>query len=415
LTQLTIWQTTVSVEEFYRRFRELAMGQVRPERFEIAIPQGDLDDLSERLGRTRWAPDNAPADWSYGVPDGYLRELVDYWRTTYDWRSQEAALNAYEHWRVELDGVPIHYVRIPGRGPDPLPVILTHGWPWTFWDYRQVLAPLTDPASFGGDPRDALELIVPSLPGYVFSSPLPPAGVGFEQTADLWHRLMREVLGFERYGAAGGDWGAFVSAQLAHVHPAGLVGSYLTFPALLDVDLSALSAADYAADEAGWFEQTMIGLGSSRSHMAVHIADPQTLTYAMVDSPVGQAAWMLERRRAWSDCGGDVERRFSKDDLITSFALYWLTNSFGSAARYYAESFRTPWQPRHDRQPALQAPTGIAVYPKEIVLAPRALAQQHANLVHWSVMSRGGHFSAAEEPEPYVEDLRSFFRPLRAR
>jgi pimeloyl-ACP methyl ester carboxylesterase len=385
----------------------------RPERFKIDVPQVDVDDLDRRLRATRLADDFANDDWSYGVPARYLRELVDYWLDGFDWRAQEAAMNEVDHWRVEIDGILLHYVHVPGNGPDPLPLVLTHGWPWTFWDYRKVLAALADPGSHGGDPDDAFDVVVPSLPGYMFSTPMTTPGVGFVRTADLWRRLMVDVLGHQRYGAGGGDWGAFVTAQLAHEAPDGLVGAYLSFPALLGANLAGLGPNDYGPDEAGWFEQTMVGLLSSQSHMAVHIADPQTLAYAMTDSPVGQAAWMLERRRAWSDCAGDVERRFSKDELITSFALYWLTRSFPTAVRYYAESFRAPWTPVHDRQPTLQAPTGIAVFPKEIVLAPRSLAEQHANLVHWTVMPRGGHFAPAEEPELYVEDIRAFFRPLR--
>jgi pimeloyl-ACP methyl ester carboxylesterase len=385
----------------------------QPERFEVDIPQDDVDALMDHLRRTRWADDFANDQWQFGVPAAYLRELVTYWTDSFDWRAQEAAMNAVDHFRVTIDEIPIHFVHVPGKGPDPLPLVLTHGWPWTFWDYRRVIAPLTDPASFGGDPADAFDLVVPSLPGYAFSTPMTTPGVGFPRTADLWHRLMTDVLGFDRYGAGGGDWGAFVTAQLAHVAPEGLIGAYLTFPALLGANLAALRPDDYAPDEAGWFDQTMIGLQSGQSHMAVHIADPQTLAYAMTDSPVGLASWMLERRRAWSDCGGDVERSFSKDDLLTSFSLYWLTRSFPTAVRYYAESFRMPWAPVHDRTPTLQAPTGVAVYPKEIVLAPRRMVEEHANLVHWSVMPRGGHFAPAEEPDLYVEDIRTFFRGLR--
>jgi pimeloyl-ACP methyl ester carboxylesterase len=385
----------------------------QPARFEIDIPEADLDDLSRRLRATRWADDFANDDWSFGVPASYLRGLVEYWLDGYDWRVHEAAMNEFQHWRVVLDGIPIHYMHVRGRAPNALPLVLTHGWPWTFWDYQKVLGPLADPSSSGGDPRDAFDLVVPSLPGYAFSTPMTTAGVGFVRTAELWHRLMHDELGYDRYGAAGGDWGAFVSAQLAHVAVGGVVGAYLTFPALLGANLAGLGPDDYAPDEAGWFEQTMVGLRSGQSHMAVHITDPQTLAYAMTDSPVGLASWMLERRRAWSDCDGDVERRFTKDDLITSFALYWLTRSFASAVRYYAESFRMPWTPVHDRQPTLQAPTGIAVFPKEIVLAPRRLAEKYANLVHWSVMPRGGHFAPAEEPGLYVDDIRAFFRPLR--
>jgi len=386
----------------------------KPERFDVSIPQADLDDLARRLASTRWAPDYANDDWSFGVPAPYLRELVDHWLSGYDWRRHEAAMNTYDHWRVTLDGVPIHYVHIPGKGPDPLPLILTHGWPWTFWDYEKVMRPLADPAAFGGDPADAFDLVVPSLPGYVFSTPMTVRGVGFSRTGSLWHRLMREVLGYERYGAGGGDWGAFVTAQIAHENPAGFVGAYLSFPALLGSDLTAALSADlYTEDEAGWLERSLGKLAASQSHMAVHVADPQSLAYGITDSPAGMAAWMLERRRAWADCDGDVERRFTKDELITSFALYWLTGSFASAIRYYAESFRTPWAPTHDRQPVLQAPTGIAVFPGEILLVPRAFAERYANLVHWSVMPAGGHFAPAEEPDLYVEDIRAFFRALR--
>jgi pimeloyl-ACP methyl ester carboxylesterase len=386
----------------------------KPERFDVSIPQADLDDLARRLASTRWAPDYANDDWSFGVPAPYLRELVDHWLSSYDWRRHEAAMNTYDHWRVTLDGVPIHYVHIPGKGPDPLPLILTHGWPWTFWDYEKVMRLLADPAAFGGDPADAFDLVVPSLPGYVFSTPMTVRGVGFSRTGSLWHRLMREVLGYERYGAGGGDWGAFVTAQIAHEDPAGFVGAYLSFPALLGADLTAALSADlYTEDEAGWRERSIVKLATSQSHMAVHVADPQSLAYGITDSPAGMAAWMLERRRAWADCDGDVERRFTKDELITSFALYWLTGSFASAIRYYAESFRTPWAPIHDRQPVLQAPTGIAVFPGEILLVPRAFAERYANLVHWSVMPAGGHFAPAEEPDLYVEDIRAFFRALR--
>jgi pimeloyl-ACP methyl ester carboxylesterase len=391
------------------------MVTAEPRAFNVDIPQHDLDDLRDRLRRTRWPADFGNDDWRFGTPERYLRELVGHWADRFDWRAQEAAMNGFEHWRVAIDGVPIHYVLEQGQGPAPLPVILTHGWPWTFWDYRHVIRPLADPTSHGGDAADAFTVIVPSLPGYVFSTPFATPDVGFTQTADLWHRLMTEVLGFDAYGAGGGDWGAFVTAHLAHVAPPELVGAYLTFPALLDFDFTALTPDAYSDEEraAGWFEQSMVGSASGHAHMAVHIGDPQSLAYGLTDSPTGLAGWMVKRRRAWSDCGGDVESRFSKDDLLTSFSLYWLTNSFGSAIRMYSSSFRAPWTPVHDRTPALQAPVGIGVFPKELALLPRRAAEQHANLVHWTVMPRGGHFAAAEEPELFVEDLRAFFRPLR--
>ena len=382
-----------------------------PVPFEVSVPDATLDDLRTRLARTRWADDFANETWSFGVERGYLTELTDYWRDGFDWRAQEAAMNAFSHWTVDVDGVPLHFLREPGRGPDPLPLVLTHGWPWTFWDYERVIRPLADPASFGGDPRDAFEVIVPSLPGYAFSSPLRTPGIGFVETADLWARLMRDVLGFDRFGAHGGDSGAYVSAQLGHAYEDRVVGVHLHFPMLLSLDFTTLLPDDYGPGEEGWFEQNRSG--RHVSHYVVQIDDPQTLAYAMHDSPVGMAAWLLERRRAWSDCNGDVESRFTKDQLLTNASLYWLTETFATSVRFYAESYRTPWTPRHDRTPTVRVPTGIAVFPRELMLVPREVAARHADLVHWTVMPRGGHFAPMEEPELLVDDLRTFYRSLR--
>jgi len=232
------------------------MTQPEPSPFSVEVPEAELHELRRRLGSTRWADDFANDGWVFGVPTPYLQELVEYWIESYDWRSHEAAMNEQHHWRVTIDGIPVHYMHVPGHGPDPFPLVLTHGWPWTFWDYRKVLTLLTDPGASGGDPADAFELVVPSLPGYGFSTPLSRPGIGFTRTADLWHTLMHHVLGYERYGAGGGDWGAFVSAQLAHLDPDGFVGAYLTFPALLGADLAGLGPQDYGPAEAGWFEQT---------------------------------------------------------------------------------------------------------------------------------------------------------------
>jgi pimeloyl-ACP methyl ester carboxylesterase len=254
---------------------------------------------------------------------------------------------------------------------------------------------------------------LPSLPGFVFSAPLTTTGVGYPRVAHLWHSLMTDTLGYQRYGAGGGDWGAFASAHLAHVNPPGLVGVHLTFPALMGFDYYALQPEDFSAEETGWYEQCKYGQSVGYAHMAVHITDPQTLAYALTDSPVGLAAWMLERRRAWSDCDGDVARRFTKDQLLTSFSLYWLTRTLASALRAYPESFRLPWTPEHDGQPVMAAPTGIAQFPKELAMVPRHICEKYANLTQYTVMPRGGHFAPAEEPTLVVNDIRSFFRPLR--
>ncbi len=383
--------------------------------FTVSIPQARLDDLQARLANTRWPPEFAVPEWSRGVSGRYMRELVTYWRESYDWRAAEARINAFPQFIAEVDGVPIHFIHVRGKGPNPTPLVLTHGWPWTFMDFAHVIGPLSDPAAHGGDPADSFDVIVPSLPGFVFSGQSAAGDIGYGETARLWTRLMRDGLGYQRFGAHGGDAGAFVTAQLGHAHAEAMTGVHLAFPILPGVAHGAFDPAEFDTPEERAMFDAQDGEGRHYTHLMVHVLEPQTLAFAMHDSPVGQAAWMLHRRRAWSDCAGDVESRFSKDDLITSFALYWLTESFGSAIMAYAASrYHLPMPLAHDRQPAIEAPTGVAVFPRELGHIPRSLAARHSDLRQWSVMPRGGHFAAAEEPELLVEDLRAFFRPLRA-
>jgi pimeloyl-ACP methyl ester carboxylesterase len=380
--------------------------------FRIEVSDERLALLDARLRGTVWA-DDPPGDgdaWRYGVSGPYLRELVTYWADGYDWRAHESAMNRWPHVRGTIEGVTVHALHERGTGPAPLPLVLTHGWPWTFWDFAEVVEPLAHPERFGADPADSFDVVVPSLPGSVFSSP-SRAGIGWRETAGLWVELMA-ALGYDRFGAHGGDSGAYVTAQLAHEFPEHVVGAHLTFPALLGADLGSFTREDFAPDEVDAFDRQR-SAQVNMTHFLTHTLEPQTLAWAMQDSPTGMAAWMLQRRRAWSDCDGDVERRFSKDDLVTSFSLYWLTGTFAGSVRYYAESFAVPWVPSHRRRPTLQAPTGIAVFPYELAHVPRAVAEREANLVHWSRMDRGGHFAPAEEPELVVDDLRAFFRPLR--
>jgi pimeloyl-ACP methyl ester carboxylesterase len=390
------------------------LGRATP--FEIAVPDDALDDLRARLDRTRFADDFGNDDWSFGVPGDYLHAVIDHWREQFDWRAQEAALNRFSHWRADVRGVPIHFVHERGRGPAPMPLILTHGWPWTFWDYEQVIGPLVDPVAFGGDAGDAFNLVVPSLPGTAFSSPLRTTGIGVTATARLWMQLMRDVLGYDRFAAGGGDSGAFVSAWLGHAHADHVIGVHLSFPATVSMAAYAsIRPGDYSEEEQSWLAQPAPRARGTAAHMAVHVEDPQTLAWAMNDSPVGLAAWLIERRRNWSDCNGDVERRFSKDQLLTTVSLYWLTETFHSSVRFYAESFREPWPLVHDREPPIEAPTAVAVFPEELLRVPRRFMERQANLARWTVMPRGGHFAPAEEPDLLVEDIRAFFRPLRGR
>ena len=386
---------------------------MQPELFTIDVPQAVLDDLAERLRRTRWPVDYANDDWRYGTNRAYLEELVDHWLNRYDWRVHEAAMNAFANYKVTLDGVPIHFVHEKGKGPNPIPLILTHGWPWTFWDFNQTIRPLTDPAAFGGDPADAFDVIVPSLPGYGFSSPLTVPGISPAKTVDLWDRLMREVLGYERYGAQGGDWGAIITAQMGHKFADHLIGIHLNMPGLPGGVLGNVKAEDYGPGEEEWFERMNTRMRGAQSHLAVNTNDPQTAAYALNDSPAGLAAWIVERRRNFGDTGGDVESRFSKDHLITTVMIYWVTESFGTAMRYYWEHAHDPWRAVHDRTPVVEAPTGIAVFPMELLLVPRKVAERETNLVQWSLMPSGGHYAQTEEPELFVEDVRAFFRKVR--
>ena len=389
-------------------------GAPRPEPFEIAIDDAALADLHDRLARTRFVDDFANDDWSYGVGRDYLEELVTYWRDEFDWRAVEAEMNAYEHHRVVLDDLPIHYLTAPGNGPAPLPLILSHGWPWTFWDFHKVIGPLSDPGAHGGDPADAFDVVVPSLPGYGFSSPLRTAGVTPAVIADLWDRLMHDVLGYDRFGAQGGDWGASVTARLGHAHADHLVGVHLSLPAFITLDPRMVGPDEFGPGEEDWYEKTRRKRKTIDADMTVHRRDPQTLAAALNDSPAGLAAWIVERRRSWSDCGGDVERRFTKDDLLTTVSIYWFTQTFHTSARLYAEMFRgATMMPVHDRTPEVEAPTGIAVFPEDVFLVPRSVAAERTDLRRWTVMPRGGHFAPMEEPELLVEDVRAFFRPLR--
>jgi len=380
--------------------------------FKVSIAQEKLDDLAARLRNTRWAPEFAVPEWSRGVSGRYLRELTDYWLNGYDWRAQEARINALPQFIAEVDGIPIHYVHVKGKGPSPAPLVLNHGWPWTFMDFAKVVGPLSDPAAFGGDPADAFDVIVPSLPGFIFSGQSPQGDIGYTETARLWTKLMHG-LGYERFGAHGGDAGAFVTARLGHAHAETMIGVHLALPVLPGWDRGPIAVEAFSPEERAMYEAQDFS-GGLTTHLWVHTLEPQTLAWAMHDSPVGQAAWMLHRRRAWSDCGGDVERRFSKDELITSFALYWLSESFVTAiAAYGASRYIDPMKLAHERKPEIEAPTGFAVSPRELAHVPRSLAARHSNLRSWTIMPRGGHFAAAEEPELLVADLRQFFRPLR--
>ncbi|MDH4144342.1 MAG: epoxide hydrolase [Acidimicrobiia bacterium] len=385
-----------------------------PQRIQVDIPQADLDDLRARLRNTRWPVDPGNADGRYGAQASWMRDLVGYWAEDYDWRAVEAQMNAYEHYKVDIDGVPIHYQRVPGQGPNPMPLILTHGWPWTFWDLHKVVDPLADPAAHGGDPADSFDVIVPSLPGYGLSVPLQRTGIGAVEVAELWVKLMRDVLGFDRFGAQGGDWGAIITAQMGHAFAEYLFGVYLTMSVIpASFGERGPRREEFAADEQWMLERAAEARRSTEAHVSVHRRDPQTLAYAMADSPAGLGAWLWHRRDIWSDRGA-IES-FGRDDLCTLASLYWFNSSFASAIRLYAEQFNRPQTAAlvHERSPIIEAPTGYGVFAKDLLFVPRSFAERHTNLHRWSVFPEGGHFAPPEQPEVVVRELREFFRPLR--
>lgn len=388
---------------------------MKAEPFEISVPDAELDDLRLRLERTRWADDLGNADWRYGVERGWLEGMIRYWREDYDWRVTERRINQLGNFRTVIEGVPLHFAHVRGKGPSPVPLLLLHGWPWTFMDFYALVGPLSDPGAHGGDPADAFDLIVPSLPGFGFSMPLTRTGLDVPRSAELFATLMTDVLGYSRYAVGGGDWGSVLCGQIAHAHPNNVIGLLTSIPLFPALDLMAITPDDFAPDEQWMLERRAATRMLSASHVAVHSNDPQTLAYALVDSPVGTAAWLWERRRAWSDCDGDLLAVHDRDFLCTLASIYYLTRSIGTSLRSYFEHFRSgmPIKPRHNRMPVIEVPCAFAVHPKDVMLIPRSIAAKMTNLERWTVMPRGGHFGLSEQPTESVNEFRAFFRTLR--
>ena len=380
--------------------------------FQFHVPDSVLDDLRERLARTRW-PDEIPdTGWDYGSNLAYVKELVEYWRTDFDWRAQEAYINSFDHFRTEVEGLGIHYIHAKGKGPNPLPLIITHGWPSAFFELLKVIPRLTDPAAYGADPGDSFDVVVPSMPGYGFSDPAREPGMSISRVADLWARLMTENLGYQRFVAQGGDWGAGITARLGFAYPQSVAGIHVTAvsAAAMSPDLSGdarpLSEAEKAllAEREQWRQDE-----GGYSH--IQGTKPQTLAYGLNDSPAGLAAWIVEKFRTWSDCGGDVESRFSKDELLTNITLYWATETIASSVRLYYESQHNPWTFGPGER--ITVPCAVALFPVDLSHPPREWAERSYNVQRWTEMPRGGHFAALEEPDLLAEDMREFFRAMR--
>lgn len=382
--------------------------QIEP--FQITVPDADIDDLRRRIGATRWAPATPSPAWLQGVDSAWLRELAQYWAERFDWREAERRLNLQPQFLAQVEGQRVHFVHRRGVGPACYPLVITHGWPGSFFEFHALLDRLCDPAAFGCDPADAFDVVVPSLPGFAFSQAPVEAGTAAFQVADLWASLMRG-LGYERFGAQGGDLGAGVSIALAARHPERVDGIHLNFlPSSYEPASGAAQTPLTPEEEAYLQEKNAWGaLEGGYAHM--HGTKPQTVAASLNDSPMGLAAWIGEKFRAWSDCDGEVERVFSKDELLTNISLYWFTQSIGSAMQMYWENRLQPM--RFAEGQRVVPPVGFARFPKEINHPPRSWLERTFNVVQWTDMPSGGHFGAMEQPDQLATEIRRFFRKLR--
>jgi pimeloyl-ACP methyl ester carboxylesterase len=377
------------------------MSVVQP--FRIDIPDADLADLRDRLHRTRWPEPECVDDWSQGIPLAYTRELASYWAGEYDWRAREAALNRFDQFTTDIDGLNIHFIHQRSPHDDALPLVITHGWPGSIVEFQKVIGPLTDPTRYGGRAEDAFHVVCPSLPGYSFSGKPSATGWGVDKTAAAWETLMTR-LGYDRYGAQGGDWGAAVTTGIgingghcAAIHLNMPLGTPARTDNPTEEEKKALAAAKHYSDwDSGYSKQQ-----STR---------PQTLGYGLTDSPAGQLAWIVEKFWAWTDCDGHPENVLSRDEMLDNVMLYWLTASAASSARMYWQSFRKSSLLSSGR---VELPTGIAAFPKEVMPAPRPWCESRYHITHWTDMPRGGHFAAFEQPELFVDDVRTFFAQVR--
>ena len=381
---------------------------VRP--FTIAVPDTVLEDLQVRLDNARLPDQLDGVGWDYGAELGYVRDLISYWRDGFDWRAQEARLNEFDQYKTVIDGLDIHFIHQRSPEADALPIIITHGWPGSIVEFMKIIGPLTDPVAHGGQAEDAFHVVAASMPGYGFSDKPREPGFGPEQIANTNAKLMAR-LGYDRYGVQGGDWGSIVSQWHAFNHADVVAGMHINMvvagppPDMEDptagvppeeLERSQARQAFYTTDENGYAQ--------------IQGTKPQTVGYGLNDSPVGQAAWIVEKFRAWCDCGGDPESIFTKDELLTNIMIYWVTETATSSARLYYESGNAAASRALGR---IEVPTGAAIFPYELFIAPRKWAEASYNLVHWTEMPRGGHFAAMEQPELLVADLRTFFQDLR--
>ena len=380
---------------------------IRP--FEITVPDSVLDDLKLRLEQTRLPDQLDGVGWDYGTELDYLTDLITYWREEFDWRAQEQQLNQFDQFKTRIDDLDIHFIHQRSPEADAIPMIITHGWPGSIAEFTKIIGPLTDPVAHGGAAEDAFHVVAPSMPGYGFSDKPRSRGFGPEQIAEVNAALMGR-LGYEKYGIQGGDWGSIVSSRHAFNHPEAAIGLHLNMlvggPPPGGDPTEGVPPEELERSQA---RRSFYNTAES-AYSQIQGTKPQTLGYALTDSPAGQAAWIVEKFRAWCDCNGDPESVFTRDEILTNITIYWVTQTATSSARLYYESSRAPTSRPMGR---IDVPTGAAIFPYELFITPRRWAEASFNITHWTEMPRGGHFAAMEQPELFVEDLRTFFRPLR--
>jgi pimeloyl-ACP methyl ester carboxylesterase len=377
--------------------------------FSIPFSQLAVDDLCDRLRRTRWLDEIPGSAWTYGFDRQFLLEICDYWMNHFVWEDQVKRLSEFHHHQYLSNGTATHFIYERGRGPDPIPLILTHGWPGSFVEMAAIIPLLTDPAAHGSDSADSFDVVVPSLPGFGFSTLPSGGGMNAFRIADLWVKLM-DQLGYSRFAAQGGDLGAGVSTALGLHHADRILGIHLNFvpgsyrPCLEPGTRLEPAEEQFLADASCWSEE-------NGAYAHIQRTRPQTAAYALNDSPVGLAAWILEKFRDWSDCSGDLYRRFSRDELLTNVTLYWMTQTISSSFQMYYEGRSAPLH--FEKGSRVHVPCAFAHFPKEILFPPRLWVERGYNVQHWTNMPSGGHFAAAEEPELLAADIRAFFRAWR--
>ena len=378
------------------------MSEIR--KFQLEVTDAVLDDLKKRLSMTRWPNKEIPEDWSQGIPLGYMQELCDYWQHEYDWRAREERLNRFPQFITEIDGVDIHFIHLPSAHENARPLIITHGWPGSVVEFHKVIEPLADPTAHGGNTEDAFHVVVPSLPGYGFSGKPEVTGWGIEKIADIWGALMAR-LGYDHYFAQGGDWGAMVTTHIGLQDKEHCDAIHLNMPVVIP---DANTMAELTPSEQASLMSMKFYQDWDSGYSKQQSTRPQTVGYGLVDSPSGQAAWIIEKFYQWTDCNGHPENAISRDELLDNVMIYWLTRSAASSARLYWESFKNPPQDEVD------IPTGCSIFPKEIFRpSERWIRKRFTNLCYYNELEIGGHFAAFEQPELYLQEIRTYFRSLR--